>query len=183
MPLLEAFPDENQIMKYKLVTLPRGTSKMPMISLGQSNIILSQTAEKSITPQTLNYLNSTSTSESSGYIFTVSDIRLFSTFKASGVKQLQAQSTELSTNRPTSLTSNRPTSLQQNHTPFVTNGTNISKSVTGSTLTLRATGVNSLFGSNNTLNATLTVVGKDSGARIQIPIQIKRTNSLTSLTP
>ena len=26
MPLLEAFPDENQIMKYKLVTLPRGTA-------------------------------------------------------------------------------------------------------------------------------------------------------------
>ncbi len=25
MPLLEAFPDETQIMKYKLVTLPRGT--------------------------------------------------------------------------------------------------------------------------------------------------------------
>jgi hypothetical protein len=31
MPLLEAFPDETQIMKYKLVTLPRGTSKMPVL--------------------------------------------------------------------------------------------------------------------------------------------------------
>ena len=27
MPVLEAFPDETQIMKYKLMTLPRGTSK------------------------------------------------------------------------------------------------------------------------------------------------------------
>jgi hypothetical protein len=34
MPMLEAFPDESQIMKYKLVTLPRGTSKLPVISLG-----------------------------------------------------------------------------------------------------------------------------------------------------
>jgi hypothetical protein len=33
MPLLEAFPDENQIMKYKLTTLPRGTSKLPVLDL------------------------------------------------------------------------------------------------------------------------------------------------------
>ena len=31
MPLLEAFPDETQIMKYKLVTLPRGTARMPVL--------------------------------------------------------------------------------------------------------------------------------------------------------
>lgn len=161
MPLLEAFPDENQIMKYKLVTLPRGTSKMPMISLGQSNIILAQTAEKSITPQTLNYLNNTSVSENSGYIFTISDIRLFSTFKASGIN-------------------GQSFSEQSVETPFITSGTNTSKTVIGSTLTLRATGVNNLFGPNSTLNATLTVVGKDSGARIQIPVQIKKTNLLTA---
>jgi hypothetical protein len=34
MPLLEAFPDETQTLKYKLATLPRGTAKMPIISLG-----------------------------------------------------------------------------------------------------------------------------------------------------
>ena len=33
MPLLEAFPDENQIMKYKLATLPRGTAVLPVIDL------------------------------------------------------------------------------------------------------------------------------------------------------
>jgi hypothetical protein len=31
LPLLEAFPEETQIMKYKLATLPRGTSKMPVL--------------------------------------------------------------------------------------------------------------------------------------------------------
>ena len=45
MPLLEAFPDESQIMKYKLATLPRGTAKMPILDLGQTNVILAQTAE------------------------------------------------------------------------------------------------------------------------------------------
>ena len=38
MPLLEAFPDETQVMKYKLSTLPRGTSKLPLIEAGYSSI-------------------------------------------------------------------------------------------------------------------------------------------------
>ena len=56
MPLLEAFPDETQIMKYKLVTLPRGTSKMPVLNIGYASIALKQGASLSITPQTLNYI-------------------------------------------------------------------------------------------------------------------------------
>ena len=34
MPLLEEFPLETQIMKYKLDTLPRGTAKLPVLNLG-----------------------------------------------------------------------------------------------------------------------------------------------------
>ena len=40
MPLLEAFPDESQIMKYKLSTLPRGTAKLPVLDLGFAAITL-----------------------------------------------------------------------------------------------------------------------------------------------
>jgi hypothetical protein len=67
MPLLEAFPDENQIMKYKLATLPRGTSKLPILQAGYSSITLKQGASLAITPQTLNYLGATSTFETGGY--------------------------------------------------------------------------------------------------------------------
>ena len=42
MPLLEAFSDETQIMKYQLTTLPRGTAKMPIINIGKTNIKLTQ---------------------------------------------------------------------------------------------------------------------------------------------
>ena len=44
MPLLEAFPDETQMMKYKLVTLPRNTAKMPVVTAGVTVIKLKQTA-------------------------------------------------------------------------------------------------------------------------------------------
>ena len=33
LPMLEAFPDENQIMRYQLVTMPKGTSKMPILDM------------------------------------------------------------------------------------------------------------------------------------------------------
>ena len=38
MPLLEAIPDENHIMRYKLITLPKNTIKMPVISVTPSSI-------------------------------------------------------------------------------------------------------------------------------------------------
>jgi len=56
MPLLEAFPETTQNLKYKLVTLPRGTAKMPILDAGFSAISLKQGASLAITPQTLNYL-------------------------------------------------------------------------------------------------------------------------------
>ena len=153
MPLLEAFPDETQIMKYKLATLPRGTAKMPILDLGQTSIILKQTAEKGLTPQTLNYLDNNQVYESAGYTFTISDARLFSTFDGTGIDTPQTQALNSTT----------------------TSGTNVSKTVIGTTLTMRATGVNTLFGSNTTLHATLTIVGRDSGARLQIPVSINKT--------
>ena len=40
MPLVEALPDESHVMKYKLVTLPRGTAKMPILNVGYSSITI-----------------------------------------------------------------------------------------------------------------------------------------------
>lgn len=39
-PVLEASPDETQNMRFKLVTLPRGTKEIPIISIGMVSIIL-----------------------------------------------------------------------------------------------------------------------------------------------
>ena len=153
MPLLEAFPIETQIMKYKLATLPRGTAKLPVLNLGYSAITLVQGASLAITPQTLNYLGNTQGYETSGYSATISDIRLMSTFTGIGI------------NTPAATSTNSTTTL----------GTNVSTTVIGSQINLRATTVNTLFGTNTQLSATLTVVGLDSGARLTIPITINKT--------
>jgi hypothetical protein len=151
MPLLEAFPNETQVMKYKLVTLPRGTAKLPILDLGFSSITIKQGASLAVNPQTLNYTGGNQV-EPSGYTFTISDVRLMSTFTGAGVNTPQA------------------TALNQTNTI----GANVSKTVVGTTLNLKATTINTLFGSENALYATLTVEGRDSGARVTIPVTVTK---------
>ena len=154
MPLLEAFPQANQTMKYKLVTLPRGTAKLPILNLNTSAIIMPQSGIYTLTSQTLNYLGA-NTYEPSGYAATISDIRLMSTFEGVGVNTPAVDALNIA---------NQTTTI----------GTSVSKTVVGTTINMRATTVNNLFGTNNTLQATLTVVGRDSGARLTIPITVTK---------
>ena len=158
MPLLEAFPSELQIMKYKLTTLPRGTAKLPVLDLGYAAITLKQGAQLAITPQTLNYLGNEQIFETSGYSATIGDVRLMNTFSGQGIQNEAA--------------------LQANQNATQTIGTNVSKTVIGTQFNLTATTVNTLFGSLTQLRTTLTVVGLDSGARITIPITVTQ-QSLT----
>lgn len=153
MPLNEAFADETQIMKYKLVTLPRGTSRLPVINIGYNSISLRQGGSLSINPSTLNYLGATSAFEPSGYVATVADYRLLSNFIGSGIDTSDLILDDVST----------------------TSGTKLSRSQIGTTFSLSATTINTLFGTTQTsLTTTLTVTGRDSGARVTIPLIITK---------
>jgi hypothetical protein len=157
MPIIQAFPNDTQIMRYKLVTLPRGTSRLPVVSLGYNTITLKQGASLTITPQTLNYLGATSTFEANGYVATISDIRLLSSFQGTGVTTTTVGQPGLNT----------------------TTGAVLSKSEIGTSFTLTGTTVNTLFGSSlTTLSTTITVIGRDSGARITIPLNISKVSTI-----
>jgi hypothetical protein len=155
MPLLEAFPNETQVMKYKLTTLPRGTARLPILAI-PSNIILKQGQSQVITPQTLNYFGA-NTFEQSGYTFTISDVRLTSTFEGVGINTPNAQALNTSTQ---------------------TTGTVVSKTVIGTSLNIRGTTVNAIFpataAAGTILQATLNIVGRDSGATSTIPFQLTK---------
>ena len=157
MPLLEAFPDESQIMKYKVATLPRGTAVLPVIAVSSPSITLKQGQTGILDPSTLNYLGNPSARETSGYSATIADVRLMSLFNGTGIQTEAAQ--------------------QQNATSTTTLGTNVSATVIGSQINLRATTVNTLFGSDTQLNTTITLVGLDSGARLTIPVTVTKTTS------
>jgi len=154
MPLLEAFPDETQIMKYKLTTLPRGTSKLPVLDIGYSSISLKQGASLALTPQTLNYLGATSIFETEGYTATIADVRVLNSFQGVGINTEDAD--------------------RLNNSSTV--GTNVSKTVIGTAINLTATSVNTLFGDRTQLQTTITVIGRGSGARLTIPVTISKTS-------
>jgi hypothetical protein len=155
MPLLEAFPETTQNLRYKMVTLPRGTAKMPVLDLGFAQVTLKQGASLAITPQTLNYLGNNQVFEANGYTATIADVRVLNTFNGVGIQTDAARA------------------LNQTQTI----GTNVSSTVVGTTINMTATTVNTLFGSNTELNTTLQIVGRDSGARITIPVKITKTNA------
>jgi len=116
---------------------------------------LKQGASLAITPQTLNYLGATSTFETGGYTAQIADTRVLSNFTGVGINTEEAE--------------------RLNNTTTV--GTNVSKTVIGTSINLTGTTVNTLFGIRTQLQTTITLVGRDSGARITIPVTIQKVNN------
>ena len=53
IPITEASPDETQVLKYRLVTLPKGTTKIPKVEFGVPSILVNQrSGQVSLTPTT-----------------------------------------------------------------------------------------------------------------------------------
>ena len=149
MPLLEAFPDESNIMIHKLITLPRGTSKLPIISANVSKITLTIGSTFTLAPTTLNLNGLANQAESSGYSATIADRRLLASFEAAG--------------------GNRRSATQRPYTSVA-----VSETILGSSFTLRAINSTTLFGTNTKLLTTITIEGRDSGARVTVPLEISK---------
>ena len=60
MPLIEASADEANIMRYKLVTLPKKTVKIPVVTLSPASAVLASGAQTIIIPTTQNMANGNS---------------------------------------------------------------------------------------------------------------------------
>ena len=61
MPIVEAVSDETQMMRHKLVTLPKSTTRIPRITVGTSTIILRNGEVSTISPNTANFAGGNST--------------------------------------------------------------------------------------------------------------------------
>ena len=149
MPVLEAFPDGNNIMVHKLVTLPRGTTKLPIVTANISKIQISLGATVNVNPTTLNFGGVANMKEPSGYIATIADRRLLAEFVGVGQKG------QTSTRRP-----------------FANSA--LSETIVGSSFALTGINSTSLFGNNTKLLTTITLEGRDSGGRTTIPVEISR---------
>ena len=157
MPVLEAFPDENNIMIHKLVTLPRGTSKLPVVTANVSAVQLSLGATTTVNPSTLNFSGLSNLKEPGGYYFTLADRRLFTQAVGVGAR-----------------------GRSRTARPFTQSA--LSETIKGQSLSLTAINSTSLFGQNAALLTTLTIEGVDSGARVTIPVKITKEVIVTKAT-
>ena len=149
MPLIEAIPDEENIMRHKLVTLPRGTSKLPLVTANISKIVLSLGSSTVVNPSTLNFNGLANLAEPSGYSATIADRRLLVSFQGTGTKS-------------------GPNTVN----PY--SSTAVSETVIGDGFQLTVINSISLFGTNTKLLTSLTIEGRDSGARVTIPVEISK---------
>jgi hypothetical protein len=149
MPVLEAFPNELQTMKYKLVTLPRSTAVMPTI-VAPASINMFTSEVLPLAPQTQTFTGIEA--ESEGYTATMSNVTFANIIGLGG-----GANDEM----------NNQTTL----------GTNVSKTVTGTTFSINATSIN-IFGSLNKLFATVTIVGRGTGARMQVPFSLEKSSGM-----
>lgn len=156
MPLTEAVVDETQMMKYKLVTLPKRTVRIPIISVGQTAVTLTNGEEITISPRTINFEGGNTTF---GYTATLSDSDVASFV---GVTRTPAQNNGQDTAASTPRTITDTEAAQ-------------SISVTGLSFTLKAKG--------STLNqrkATLSIVGNETGGRVSISLTVNRITTGTT---
>lgn len=150
LPITEALVDETQALKFKLVTLPKRTVRIPIISVGQSAVTLVNGEEFTVTPQTINLAGGNSVY---GYtaVLSDSDVALFSS-----VTSTPAQNSGLdnSSSVPTIVTDNEA-----------------SQSVTVTGMSFKLTGKGSTLRDRK---AVLTIIGNETGGRQTINITVSR---------
>jgi len=124
IPVLEATPNEAQVLRYKLVTLPKGTARIPIVSLGVSSISVTQNeGEVSLSPTTSPAGNS-----NLGYTVILADQRAGTLSVTTGATQSGASSSTLG--EEISTTAQVVSGLTFTFTPNPSLTTNVSTTVT-----------------------------------------------------
>jgi len=153
MPLVEATPDESQIMKYKLVSLPKKTSRIPVIQVGQTSFTLTAPGQvAAINPTTVNFTGGNSTL---GYTLILSDS------DAADVQVLTAQARSVSATVPQFI-GDSDAAMSVAYTGFTFNVIAKQQLVKDKT-------------------ATITIIGNETGGRATVSLTVKKVEIATAL--
>jgi hypothetical protein len=149
MPITEAVPDETVSMKYKLVTLPRKTVRIPIVSVPQTSVTLNPGQSFTVVPQTINYTQGNATF---GYTFLLADSDVCSIYvneQAVG-QQFSGQG------------SAQPAPLSQSEVGQAVTVTGKSVTLTANLLQLAAK------------STTLTIIGNETGGRVVVNVTVRK---------
>lgn len=151
LPITEAVTDETQVMKYPLVTLPKNTVRIPVISVSQVNFTLKSTTDTvTITPSTVNFPGGNT---NFGYTCILSDSTVASFVNVTPTPA-QTSGQDVARTIPAVITD-----MESAQTVTVTG---MSFTLQGKLSTLRAK------------KATLTIVGNETGGRVTVNLTVER---------
>lgn len=159
MPILEGLPDETQMMRYKLITLPKDVIGIPVISVAPSTVTFtSLNQEVTITPATLNLAGGNS---SLGYTAILSDDTVATLSVAPG-SQTTRNNPSRNRNTPTNTQNTDNVSVTSFLDDEVTGITTAGKTITavGSKFVLKPI----MQADTTTIRrALLTIIGNETG--------------------
>ena len=168
MPVLEALPDETQMMRYKLLTLPKDVIGIPVISIAPTALsFTSLTQEVTVTPSTLNLQNGNTTL---GYTAILSDDTVASMDVAVGgeVTKTPPNTSPLGGNFQIGTVTNF---IDDELTGISTTGKTITR--TGTKFVIKAKPQVNL---NTIKKAVLTIIGNETGGFKTIIITVDPSN-------
>ena len=151
MPIVEALTDETQMMKYKLVTLPKGTARIPVVRVAQNTINLESGEQTRINPQTVNFQNG---NQQFGYTVILSD---------SDVAEVR-----VARSAPNSSAATVPQFVGDNEA---------AQSVTVSGIEFEITAKEQLLSDKS---ATILIIGNETGGRATINLTVRRLEVATT---
>tara|TARA_A100001011_G_scaffold377565_1_gene441371 strand:+ start:5518 stop:6279 length:762 start_codon:yes stop_codon:yes gene_type:complete len=184
MPLLESFVDENQVMRFKLITLPKNTAKMPILEVPSPSLAFNGPGiTQVVSPNTRN-----GSDNDSGFMFILHDASIANLTPVAKRRKKRKRrrrrrggglgvpnfgmNTSAFNFSSLGITQNNISDLQVNTgatTPVFLNEAERKKSVT-----LTGKKVNVVSRSITTQTSTnLTVVGIDSGAVFNVVVTVK----------
>jgi hypothetical protein len=152
MPLVEAFSDESNIMRYKLVTLPKKTARIPVINVPQTSITLTSPGQTAtIVPTTTNFTNGNSVL---GYTAILSN---------SDAATLQV---------------NQPVTAGVSPTvPRFIGDAESAQTVTATGFSFNLIAKQQLV---SDVTATVTIIGNETGGRVTVNVTVKKTQLATA---
>jgi hypothetical protein len=152
MPLVEAFSDESNIMRYKLITLPKKTARIPVINVPQTSITLTSPGQTAtIVPTTTNFTNGNSVL---GYTAILSN---------SDAATLQV---------------NQPVTAGVSPTvPRFIGDAESAQTVTATGFSFNLIAKQQLV---SDVTATVTIIGNETGGRVTVNVTVKKTQLATA---
>lgn len=153
LPLVEATADESNIMRYKLVTLPKKTSRIPVIQVANSSIILTSPGQSvSIEPKTINFSSGNATL---GYT------AILSNSDAATIQVVQSVPSNVSPS-----------------TPRFIGDAEAAQTVSVTGFTFNIVAKQQLV---SDVQATVTIIGNETGGRATINVTVKKTELATAV--